>query len=98
MKSRIIKRSISIAGRKTAVSLEDDFWNALKKIADERETSLSDLIARIKADRRIGNLSSALRLFVLSHFQDQIPAHLSFPQQARLSAGRGSGAKRAFRR
>ena len=76
-KSPIIRRSIVIAGHSTSVSLEDYFWNALKEIADERGTSLKELIASIKADRRMGTLSTALRLFVLSHFLNQLPAHLT---------------------
>jgi predicted DNA-binding ribbon-helix-helix protein len=75
MRSPIVKRSIIIAGRKTSVSLENDFWKALKEIAEQRGTSLKVLVASIKADRRSGNLSSAIRLFVLGHFQDQIAAH-----------------------
>ena len=75
-KSSIVKRSIVIAGRKTSVSLEDDFWHALRAIAGERGTTLKDLIASIKADRRAGTgtLSTAMRLFVLNHYQDQISA------------------------
>jgi predicted DNA-binding ribbon-helix-helix protein len=65
MKSQVIKRSIVIAGHKTSVSLEDAFWSALKDIAVYREKSLSDLVAEIDAARQQGNLSSAIRLFVL---------------------------------
>jgi predicted DNA-binding ribbon-helix-helix protein len=70
-KSRIPNRSIFIAGRKTAVSVEDAFWNALKEIAMERGSSLQDLVTSINADRRNPNLSSAIRLFVLDHCQEQ---------------------------
>jgi len=69
MRSRIVKRSIVIAGHKTSVSLEDAFWDALKDIASARRTTLSDLVAGIDAERRHGNLSSAIRLFVLDHFR-----------------------------
>ena len=68
MKSPVVKRSIVLAGRQTSVSLEDAFWNRLKVIADEREMTLSDLIAAINAHRRHSNLSSALRLFVLDFY------------------------------
>lgn len=71
MKSHVVKRSIVIAGHKTSVSLEDDFWNALKSIAAERDLTLSDVVAGIDADRNHGNLSSAIRLFVLAHYRDQ---------------------------
>ena len=69
MKSPVIKRSIVIAGHKTSVSLEDAFWKGLKDIAIERQITLSDLVATIDTDRRQGNLSSAIRLFVLDYYR-----------------------------
>jgi predicted DNA-binding ribbon-helix-helix protein len=69
MKSLVTKRSIVIAGHKTSISLEDAFWKALKDIALAQGTTLSDLVAAIDSQRRHGNLSSAIRLFVLEHFQ-----------------------------
>jgi predicted DNA-binding ribbon-helix-helix protein len=69
MKSPVVKRSIVIAGHKTSVSLEDAFWSALKEIAITRRITLSDLVGSIDADRQHGNLSSAIRLFVLDHYQ-----------------------------
>jgi predicted DNA-binding ribbon-helix-helix protein len=69
MKSPVVKRSIVIAGHKTSVSLEDEFWKGLKEIATGREMTLSDLVATIDTDRRHGNLSSAIRLFVLNHYR-----------------------------
>ena len=75
MKSPVIKRSIVIAGHKTSVSLEDAFWKGLKEIADERNVTLSDLCSSIDTDRHHGNLSSAIRLFVLDHYRNHpIPA------------------------
>jgi predicted DNA-binding ribbon-helix-helix protein len=71
MKSPVVKRSIVIAGHKTSVSLEDAFWQGLKEIATAREMTLSDLAAAIDSDRRHGNLSSAIRLFVLDHYRAQ---------------------------
>jgi predicted DNA-binding ribbon-helix-helix protein len=65
MKSTVIKRSIVVAGHKTSVSLEDAFWSGLKEIAVARDMTLSDLVAIIDAERVDGNLSSAIRLFVL---------------------------------
>ncbi len=70
MKSPVVKRSIVIAGHKTSVSLEDAFWQSLKEIADERSMTLSDLVSSIDTDRRHGNLSSAIRLFVLDHYRN----------------------------
>jgi len=69
MKSPVVKRSIVIAGHKTSVSLEDAFWKGLKEIADQRSVTLSDLVASIDSQRRHGNLSSAIRLFVLDHYR-----------------------------
>ncbi|MGI8526738.1 MAG: ribbon-helix-helix domain-containing protein [Pseudolabrys sp.] len=71
MTSPVIKRSIVIAGHKTSVSLEGAFWKGLKDIANDRAITLSDLVASIDTDRRHGNLSSALRLFVLEHYRGQ---------------------------
>jgi predicted DNA-binding ribbon-helix-helix protein len=69
MNSPVVKRSIVVAGHKTSVSLEDAFWQGLKQIAADREMTLSDLVATIDTDRHNGNLSSAIRLFVLDHYQ-----------------------------
>lgn len=71
MKSPVVKRSIVIAGHKTSVSLEDAFWKGLKDIADSRQLTLSEQVAAIDTDRRHGNLSSAIRLFVLDHYRAQ---------------------------
>ena len=72
MKSPVVKRSIVIAGHKTSVSLEDAFWKGLKEIASRRDATLSELVASIDADRQHGNLSSALRLFVLDFYRHQL--------------------------
>jgi predicted DNA-binding ribbon-helix-helix protein len=72
MKSPVVKRSIVIAGHKTSVSLEDAFWKGLKEIAGGRDMTLSELVATIDSDRRHGNLSSAIRLFVLDHYRSMI--------------------------
>ena len=69
MKSPVVKRSIVIAGHKTSVSLEDAFWSGLKDIAASRNMTLSELVASIDTDRRQGNLSSAIRLFVLDYYR-----------------------------
>jgi predicted DNA-binding ribbon-helix-helix protein len=75
MKSPIVKRSIVVAGHKTSVSLEHAFWMGLKEIAGGRQSTMADLVAIIDADRQHGNLSSAIRLFVLGFYRDQISAH-----------------------
>ena len=71
MKSSVSKRSIVIAGHKTSVSLEDQFWNSLKEIAGERGMTLAELVAAIDGNRQHANLSSAIRLFVLGVYRDQ---------------------------
>jgi predicted DNA-binding ribbon-helix-helix protein len=70
MKSPVVKRSIVIAGHKTSVSLEDAFWSGLKEIAHGRDMTLSDLVASIDGGRGDGNLSSAIRLFVLDYYRE----------------------------
>ena len=72
MKSPVVKRSIVIAGHKTSVSLEDAFWKGLKEIAGGRDMTLSDLVAAIDSERQHGNLSSAIRLFVLDFYRDRL--------------------------
>jgi predicted DNA-binding ribbon-helix-helix protein len=69
MSSTVVKRSIVIAGHRTSISLEDSFWKALKEIAATRDETLSDLVAAIDDRRRGGNLSSAIRVFVLDHYR-----------------------------
>ena len=71
MKSLVAKRSIVIDGHKTSVSLEDAFWHDLKNIAHTQQATLSELVARIDETRERGNLSSAIRLFVLEHFRNE---------------------------
>jgi predicted DNA-binding ribbon-helix-helix protein len=75
MRSPVVKRSIVIAGHKTSVSLEDAFWKSLKEIALAQRMTLSDLVAAVDSQRRHGNLSSAIRLYVLQHFQTQTNGH-----------------------
>jgi predicted DNA-binding ribbon-helix-helix protein len=73
MKSPVIKRSIMIGGHKTSVSIEDAFWTALKEIALARRQSLAELIGALDGARQsgntTGNLSSAIRVFVLDYYR-----------------------------
>lgn len=69
--SRIVKRSIMIAGHGTSVSLEPEFWEGLKDLARHRQISLAQLVAGLDAERAEGNLSSALRLAVLAFYRDR---------------------------
>jgi predicted DNA-binding ribbon-helix-helix protein len=70
-KSRVSKRSVVIAGHKTSVSLEDAFWDSLKETAVERGMTIKELVAAIDGNREHGNLSLAIRLFVLGFYRDQ---------------------------
>src|SRR5262245_61684762 len=82
MKSAVVKRSIKLAGHRTSVSLEDPFWRGLKQIAKDQRKTLSELVGSIDTNRKDGNLSSALRLFVLSHYQAQAASHPSVHNSA----------------
>lgn len=70
---RIVKRSVTIAGHRTSVSLENVFWQELQAIAAAKNQSLAGIIAEIDAGRG-GNLSSALRVFVLETLKSTAPA------------------------
>ncbi|RYB01844.1 ribbon-helix-helix domain-containing protein [Lichenibacterium ramalinae] len=65
----VAKRSLSIAGHRTSVSLEDDFWTALAEIARARGLSLAALVSEIDRGRGDANLSSAIRVFALRFFR-----------------------------
>jgi predicted DNA-binding ribbon-helix-helix protein len=70
MKSSDIKKhSIALAGHKTSISLEDEFWKSLQEIAHERGTTLPRLIEEIDMERKSDNLASALRIFVLRYYR-----------------------------
>lgn len=71
MKSPVVKRSIVVAGHKTSVSLEEAFWNSMKEISAIRDITLSELVGEIDSNRKQGNLSSAIRLFVLEYFRSR---------------------------
>ena len=71
MDSTVLKRSVVINHHKTSVSLEDAFWKAIKGIAATRNLTLSELVAEVDSERRQGNLSSALRLYVLEHYRSR---------------------------
>jgi predicted DNA-binding ribbon-helix-helix protein len=63
------KRSLSIAGHRTSVALEPEFWDALDAMARGEAVSLAELIARIDETRQSTNLSSAIRVAVLDHYR-----------------------------
>lgn len=74
--SRPAKRSLTLRGHRTSVSLEDEFWRAFKEIADEKSTPVNALAAEIDANRDLeAGLATAIRLYVLAHYRDQASAH-----------------------
>lgn len=72
MGAGIIKRSVSIAGHRTSISLEEPFWQMLREIAEREKLSVQALIGRIDAERGEQNLSSAIRVFVLMDLRSRI--------------------------
>ena len=70
MNSRPVKRSLTLRGHRTSVSLEEPFWTAFRAIAQEKERPINDLAAEIDAARGTDcGLASAIRLFVLDHYR-----------------------------
>lgn len=69
--SRPVKRSFTIGGHRTSISLETPFWEALQAAAALERTSLSNLIGRIDADRGGGGLSSAVRIWLLDYYRSK---------------------------
>ncbi|WP_316860093.1 ribbon-helix-helix domain-containing protein [uncultured Cohaesibacter sp.] len=67
------KHSVTIAGHRTSISLEEEFWQGLKDLARDRNKSLADIIRQIDRDRGLNNLSSAIRIAVLDYYKAQIP-------------------------
>jgi predicted DNA-binding ribbon-helix-helix protein len=66
----VAKRSVTIAGHRTSLSLEEPFWDALQEIAAEKERPVAALIREVdKARGPALNLSAALRVFVLNHYK-----------------------------
>ncbi|MBA1156370.1 ribbon-helix-helix domain-containing protein [Microvirga mediterraneensis] len=68
----VVKRSVSIAGHRTSISLEDPFWASLREIAERDRMSVQALIGRIDAERGDQNLSSAIRVFVLTDLRQRL--------------------------
>lgn len=66
------KRSLSIAGHRTSIALEPEFWAALEQMAAQSGQTMTALICAIDAERQTANLSSAARLAVLAWYQRQL--------------------------
>jgi predicted DNA-binding ribbon-helix-helix protein len=69
MNSPVAKRSVFLAGTRTSISLEEEFWVGLREIAERRGVSLSEVLGEIDRERERSNLSSATRVFVLRFFR-----------------------------
>ncbi|SDW44745.1 Ribbon-helix-helix domain-containing protein [Ruegeria halocynthiae] len=70
MKGRPVKRSLTLQGHRTSVSLEDEFWQAFRDIAREKELPINVLAAQIDADRDPDTgLASAIRVFILDWYR-----------------------------
>ena len=67
------KRSLTIHGHRTSISLEEPFWIALNDIAQARQQSVSSLVLMIDKER-VGGLSSAIRMFILAELRHQLAA------------------------
>ena len=71
--SRPVKRSFSIKGHRTSISLEAEFWDALKEAAQEDSLALAALIDQIDRDRGTSGLSSAVRIWLLRRYKSRLP-------------------------
>jgi len=67
--TRPVKRSFSIDGHRTSISLEAAFWDALKKAAEEDRVAIASLVAAMHKERGSAGLSSAVRVWLLRRFQ-----------------------------
>ena len=65
-----LKRSLTIAGHRTSLSLEQEFWDELKKIAGQERKTIATLVSEIDAARGERNLSSAIRVWILNRLQN----------------------------
>ena len=73
----VVKRSVSIAGHRTSISLEEPFWEELREIAERERLSVQALIGRIDAERGEQNLSSAIRVFVFGDLRSRLASEAS---------------------
>ena len=72
MSGRPVKRSLTLRGHRTSVSLEEEFWRAFREIAEEKSIPINALAAEIDEARGVDSgLASAIRLYVLRHYRDR---------------------------
>ena len=70
---RPVKRSLTLKGHRTSVTLEDEFWQAFREIAAEKSRAINDLASEIDNERGLeSGLASAIRLYVLAHYRSDI--------------------------
>lgn len=74
---RPVKRSFSIGGHRTSISLEPAFWEALKAVAARERTAVAKLVGTIDKDRGAAGLSSAVRVWLLAYFQTREDGRLT---------------------
>jgi predicted DNA-binding ribbon-helix-helix protein len=91
MKSAQMKRSIKLDGRKTSVSIENDFWGGLKEIAQFQRVTVSKLIVDIRETHKQSSLASGIRIFVLEHFQNKAK-RAGLPQSSNSIEGQSARA------
>ena len=74
MSGRPVKHSVTLHGHRTSISLEDEFWRAFREIALKKDITINALTADIDTARGDLGLASAIRIYVLKHFQEQAKA------------------------
>jgi predicted DNA-binding ribbon-helix-helix protein len=94
MTSSVPKRSIIVGGRKTSISLEEQFWSILKEICAQRGMTVHELVSAIDKDRERGNLSSAIRLFVVDHIKSRAVKPTDEPRPLNHALGVAEAAAR----
>ena len=72
MSGRPVKRSLTLAGHRTSVSLEEEFWQAFRALAETRDMPINALAAEIDAGRGDVGLASAIRVYVLRSYRDSV--------------------------
>jgi predicted DNA-binding ribbon-helix-helix protein len=85
--SSVKKRSVGVGNRKTSISLENEFWEAINHIAQLRQMSLGNIVGLIENGHREANLSSAIRVFVLEYYRSQSDVERSGPQSQETFVG-----------
>ena len=71
MAQAVRKHSVEVWGRQTSLSLEVEYWTALQEIAEVQNISMQELVEQIRDGYDHASLTSAVRLFVLKHYQDK---------------------------